>query len=38
MALFLKKAGIEAVYPLEGGMNRWIELGLPTEQVNPANA
>ncbi len=31
MALYLKKYGINDVYPLSGGMNRWLELGLPTD-------
>ena len=27
----LKRRGIERVRPLEGGLDRWIELGFPTE-------
>ena len=34
MALFLKKHGIERVYPLAGGMTRWMELEYPTEHVD----
>ncbi|MGI9323636.1 MAG: hypothetical protein ACR2PZ_00340 [Pseudomonadales bacterium] len=33
MALYLQKHGILRVYPVAGGMNRWIELGLPVEEV-----
>jgi rhodanese-related sulfurtransferase len=35
VALFLKKHGIGKVFPLAGGMNRWLELGYPTETVDP---
>jgi len=34
VALFLQKNGISNVYPVAGGMNRWIELGLPVKQVD----
>jgi rhodanese-related sulfurtransferase len=33
VALFLKKHGIEGVYPLAGGMAAWLTLGYPTAVV-----
>ncbi|MEM7219407.1 MAG: hypothetical protein AAF515_13660 [Pseudomonadota bacterium] len=33
MALYLKKHGLPDVFPVAGGMTRWLELGLPVEPV-----
>ena len=32
MALRLKNRGVDRVRPLEGGMERWRELGFPLEE------
>ena len=31
MALKLKRMGVSRVFPLEGGIEGWLEEGLPTE-------
>ncbi len=33
MALKLKRRGVANVFPMIGGMEDWIEAGLPTETV-----
>ena len=33
MALQLKRRGITAVRPLEGGMARWVDLGFPVSAL-----
>ena len=35
VALALKKRGIERVFPLEGGLEAWVERGYPVEVVAP---
>jgi len=33
VALQLKRRGITRVHPLEGGLARWVELGLPVREL-----
>jgi 3-mercaptopyruvate sulfurtransferase SseA len=33
VALKLKRQGIEHIRPLQGGLDRWRELGYPLEEV-----
>ena len=35
MALRLKRNGIRRIRPLKGGLNLWVDLQYPTEQLNP---
>ncbi len=33
MALLLRRHGVHDVYPLAGGMDEWLRLGLPVEPL-----